>query len=100
MRPIIAPRPTSSATVPSVDPKAATATSDTSATGIPAAIAVPKLTRTSATKACIFSTMMRTRSTPIAAAAMSSSVAEPYAGSMGSMVEVLPRVPVVTSGTR
>ena len=77
MRPIITPRPTSSATVPSVVLKAAIATTGTSARGTPAAIAVPKLTSTSATKACMRSTMMRTRRTATAAAAMISSVAEP-----------------------
>ena len=76
-RPIITPSPTSSATVPSVLPKAAIEIVGTSATGTPAAIAVPKLTRTSATNACIRSTMMRTSRTATAIAAMSSSVPEP-----------------------
>ena len=62
--------------MPSVLPKAAIAMVGTSATGTPAATAVPKLTSTSATKACMRSTMIRTRSTATATAAMISSVAE------------------------
>jgi hypothetical protein len=63
--------------VPSVLPKAAIEIVGTSDTGTPAAIAVPKLTSTSATNACMRSTMIRTSRTATAIAAMSSNVPEP-----------------------
>lgn len=72
-RPIIAPRPTSNATDPRVVPKKLIVTSATSANGIPAAIAVSRLTKTNATNACILSRMIRNSSTATATAAMTSS---------------------------
>ena len=58
-------------------PKAAIETVGTSATGTPAATAVPRLTSTSATNACIRTTMISTSRMETASAAMSSSVPEP-----------------------
>ena len=57
----------------------------TSASGMPAATAVSRLTSTSAMKACSRTFMIRNSRTATAAAAISSSVAVPWAGAIASI---------------
>ena len=73
-RPIIAPSPTSSATLASVVPKPSRSVGTTLPKGIFVARAVRRETRTSATKACIFNFMMRKSSASTAVSAMSSRI--------------------------
>ena len=76
-RPIIAPNPTSRATVASVVPKPPSMVGTTSANGILVTSAVARLTSTSATKACSLNRRIRVSSTSTAPSAMRSRVSVP-----------------------
>ena len=84
-RPSITPKPTSSATDARVLPKPLVNAVGTRASGMPAATAVSRLTSTSAMKACRRTFMIRNSRTATAAAAISSSVAVPWAGAIASI---------------
>jgi hypothetical protein len=93
-RPIMAPNPTSSATLASVKPNPVVSADTTSPTGMPMPApasraltsATRRLTATSATNACSLTLMMRNSRSATAVAAMSSSGAVPYAGTVSSVM--------------